>query len=66
MNKPNNPRYTVLNDHTAPGIVIITDNRSCIPRRFDVRNFVYGQMMYDESTANYPNYVHGEVWRLNP
>ena len=47
-----------------PGIVQVTDFSKNIEREFDVREFVYGQWMYNEIVQMYPNYVHGEVWKL--
>jgi len=42
--------------------VRILNCKNGIIKNYDIREFVYGQIMYNENTDNYPNYVHGTIW----
>jgi hypothetical protein len=41
----------------------VHDRRTGKHRDYYPAEFVYGCMDYCETTAQYPNYVHDEVWR---
>jgi hypothetical protein len=43
----------------------IHDRRTGKYRTYYAAEFVYGCMDYDPDVGRYPNYVHGEVWRLH-
>ena len=43
---------------------LITDTRTGKTWQHYAQEFCYGQMHYDESTDNFPLYVHDEIWRL--
>jgi hypothetical protein len=50
--------------HSNRRHVRIHDRRTGKSKDFYAEEFIYGQMHYDEQTRKYPDYVHGEVWRL--
>jgi len=59
------PRYRV--SLADDGAFLITDRRAVHKRtaRYYPAQFVSGCMSYDDRTARYPDYVHGELWRLH-
>ena len=53
-------KYDVLVEGNA---VKITNNRNGKSDYFDIREFIYGQAMFNEATDKYPDYVHDELWQ---
>jgi len=58
MGKENKYRV-IVQGNTA----IIYNNRTGFNRCWDVRNFVFGQGLYDDRTDKYPNYIHTDMWQ---
>lgn len=43
--------------------VRIINNRTETETCFDIREFVFGQGMYNEKTEEFPDYIHESVWK---
>ena len=41
----------------------ITNNKTDKSKFFDIREFVYGQGMFNEKTEKYPDYMVNNLWR---
>lgn len=56
----NGKKYSVVVDGNT---VKITNNGTRKSKSFDIREFIYGQSMFNEVTDKYPDYVHNELWQ---
>lgn len=56
------PRYQVKHSKTTKGTVFIFDNQAGTIHKHDRLEFIPGQILFDKSIFEYPQYVIDCVW----
>ena len=54
-------KYTVKVSNN--NLVKIIDTKTGKDFIHNIKEFIYGQIHYNEKTDKYPNYVHADVWK---
>ena len=58
----NTTRRYKLTKSAESNTVYVLDKRTGTTHRHDTREFIYGQIMYNPATDEYPQYIHNALW----